>query len=262
MPMNESSAHIQRRISVVVPALNEERVIDSVVRDIHARLTESGFADFELILIDDGSADRTGDIMESIARAMDRVRVLHNRSNIGLGASYWRGVREARFEYLMMLCGDGGLPAASLPPILAKVGEADIVVPYMRNMKDVRTGGRLVVSGAYTRLLNALFSLRLRYYNGLPVHRRDLLLRIEPLSAGFAFQAEVLVKLLTAGRTYVEVPVEAAANAQRSTALRWRNIKDVAATLVHLLWYCRFRPQQRHAALRSEQPVDGPRNQG
>ena len=183
--MSITTPSTQHRISIVIPALNEERVVDQVVRDIHACVLGAGFAEFEIILIDDGSTDRTGEIMESLSRDLDRIRVLHNRPNIGLGASYWRGVRAARYEYLMMLCGDGGLPAASLPPILAKVGHADIVVPYMRNMKDVRTGGRLAVSGAYTALLNLLFSLNLKYYNGLPVHRRELLLQMEAAQHGF-----------------------------------------------------------------------------
>jgi glycosyltransferase involved in cell wall biosynthesis len=260
--MSIATPSVPRRISIVIPALNEEKVVDRVVRDIHARMQASGFADFELILIDDGSTDRTGEIMEALAHDLDRVHVLHNRPNIGLGASYWLGVRAARFEYLMMLCGDGGLPAASLPPILAKVGQADIVIPFMRNMRDVRTGGRLAVSGAYTALLNALFSLRLRYYNGLPVHRREFLLHVDPLSTGFAFQAEVLVKLLTAGCSYVEVPVEAAANAQRSTALRWRNIKDVTLTLAHLLWQCRLRPKPGDIFASIKRPVDDSSSQG
>jgi glycosyltransferase involved in cell wall biosynthesis len=62
---------------------------------------------------------------------MPNMRVLHNRPNIGLGASYQRGVAEARHDYVMMLCGDGGLPASSLPPIIEKIGRR-----YCRSLYD------------------------------------------------------------------------------------------------------------------------------
>src|SRR6516164_6071404 len=93
-------------VSFVVPALNEEKVVEQTIRDIHShvnRLVQTN----EIILIDDGSTDRTGQIMDALARELTNIRVLHNRPNIGLGASYQRGVSEARYDYVMMLCGDG-----------------------------------------------------------------------------------------------------------------------------------------------------------
>ena len=78
-------------VSFVVPALNEEKVVEHVVREIHSHVNNL-IQTNEIILIDDGSTDRTGEIMEALARELPNVRVLHNRPNIGLGASYQRGV--------------------------------------------------------------------------------------------------------------------------------------------------------------------------
>ena len=97
-------------ISFIVPALNEEKVVEHVVREIRSsvdRLVQT----YEIILIDDGSTDRTGQIMDSLAGELANTRAIHNDPNIGLGASYRRGVSEAKHDYIMMLCGDGGLPA-------------------------------------------------------------------------------------------------------------------------------------------------------
>lgn len=100
-----------------------------------------------------------------------------------------------------------------------------------------------MLSRLYTGFLNILFGFGLRYYNGLPVHRTELLKHIEITSSGFGFQGEILVKLLKSGCSYVEVPVEGAEETRRSFALRPRNLISVAKTFLHLIWEIfRFRP--------------------
>ena len=237
--MTETTAGAEGRksscgVSFIVPALNEEKIIERTVRDIW-KTADTALEGFEIILVDDGSTDRTGQIMDRLAQDLAHVRVLHNVPNAGLGASYQRGLAHAKCDYVMMLCGDGGLPASSLPPIIAKIGTADIVVPYMRNLRQLKTPLRYAVSRIYTGLLNSLFGYRLRYYNGLPVHRRALLNAITITSSGFGFQAEILIKLLKSGHSFVEVGVLGAEATNKSSIFRFRNVVSVAFTLVKLL---------------------------
>lgn len=221
-------------VSFIVPALNEEKVLETTARDIWAT-ADALIADYEIILIDDGSCDQTGAIMDRLAQELPRVRVIHHASNVGLGASYQSGLSQAQCSYVMMLCGDGGLPASSLPPIIAKIGTADIVVPYMLNLRQIKTPLRYAVSQAYTGLLNLLFGFRLRYYNGLPVHRRVLLERIAITSSGFGFQAEILIKLLKSGCSFVQVGVMGAEATNKSSIFHFRNVISVGFTLFKLL---------------------------
>lgn len=221
-------------ITLIVPALNEERLITETVEQI-IDVVEGRFADYEVLLINDGSTDSTGELMEDLARRHSNVRVFHNTKNIGLGASYRLGWSHARCEYVMLLCGDGGMPASSLPRIFDKIGSADIVVPYCENLKQIKTPARYRLSRTYTILLNTLFGLRLRYYNGLAVHRVDLVRNVDNKSDGFGFQGEILVKLLKAGRSYIEVGVKGAEKTNRSSALRFRNVVSVSRTLGSLL---------------------------
>jgi dolichol-phosphate mannosyltransferase len=232
----------QKTISLIVPALNEEQVVGRVIDEI-VEQASNRLDDYELILVDDGSSDRTGHIMDEFAARNIKVRVLHNERNIGLGASFQRGLREARLQYVMLLCGDGGLPASSLPAIFDLVGTADLVIPYMTNLKNIKTSTRYLISRTYQKLLNALFGFRLHYYNGLPVYRRSLVNAIDITSNGFGFQGEILVKLLKSGCTYVEIGVPGAEETRRSFALRPRNIISVARTLIYLiLEIMRFKP--------------------
>lgn len=232
-------------VTFIVPALNEGKVVQSVVTDIVSAVSKT-FAAYEVLLVDDGSTDDTGAIMDQFAALHERVRVIHNERNIGLGACYQRGLQEARCNYVMLLCGDGGLPAASLPAIFEKIGSADIVIPYMTNLRKIKSPMRYVLSRTYSNLLNLLFGFRLQYYNGLPVHRTDLLRSIRITSAGFGFQGEILVKLLKSGCSYVEVGVLGAEETRKSFALRPSNIVSVARTLLHLIReIVRFRPVPR-----------------
>jgi len=220
-------------MTFVVPALNEEEIIEETVKEI-LEISRPLLQRLEVILVDDGSTDKTGEVMDRIAVENDEVRVLHNDGNIGLGASYQRGLQDSRGDYFMLLCGDGGMPASSLPPILEQVGKADIVIPYMTNLKTIKSPFRYLLSRTYSTLLNVIFGQNLHYFNGLPVHRVDLLNTISITSRGFGFQGEILIKLLKSGCSYVEVPVLGAENSNKSSALRIPNIFSVAKTFLSL----------------------------
>jgi dolichol-phosphate mannosyltransferase len=225
---------IRYSTSFVIPALNEEKVVEDVVRAVWG-VVSLHLETFEIILIDDGSTDQTGQIMDRLASQLPRVRVIHNATNLGLGAAYQRGVREAKLDHVMMLCGDGGLPAASLPAIIEKIGTADIVVPYMTNLAEIKTPMRYAISRTYTNLLNLFSGHRLHYYNGLPVHRRALLDQITITSSGFGFQGEILVKLLKSGCSYTQVGVLGAETTNKTSIFRVSNVFSVTATLLKLV---------------------------
>lgn len=224
---------LPHRVSFVVPALNEEAVIEQVVRQEIIATVGEILETYEIILVDDGSTDRTGAIMDALAREFPNTRVIHNNPNLGLGAAYWRGVSEAKLDYVMMLNGDGGL--LSLPPILQAIGTADIVIPYVSNLWEIKTPFRYFVSRAYTTIMNILSGRRLNYYNGLPVHRRYLLDQVALGSSGFGYSAEILIKLLKAGCTFVEVGVPGIEMKHKSFAFRFKNIVSVAETIVKLV---------------------------
>ena len=193
--------------------------------------------------------------MDQLAKENSEVRVIHNPKNLGFGNSYQRGLQEARFDYVMLLCGDGGLPAASLPAIFEKIGTADIVVPWMVNLSEIKSAGRYLLSRSYTTLVNLCFGLRLNYYNGLPVYRRELLQKIAVTSGGFGFQAEILVKLIRSGASYVEVGVNGAEETRQSDALRIRNWLSVGRTVYHLFReVSRFNRLRRIFGLRGDRP--------
>jgi dolichol-phosphate mannosyltransferase len=201
------------------------------------------FGDWELLLFDDGSTDRTGAIMEEVAAADPRhVRVTHNPTSRNLGGVYKQGIALARMEYVLMVPGDNENPGHALQAPFDAIGRADIVLPYPVN-SDVRGFARHAVSRIYVGLLNRLFGLRVRYYNGTVIHRTANLKALSIKTSSFAYQAEILIKLLCAGKTFVEVPIriEPPREGRRSRAFRWKNMVQVGRTLGDLFLDLRVR---------------------
>lgn len=238
--MTSSSPEPMKGISLVVPALNEEQGVRAAVSEA-VRAVERFFPQYEVILVNDGSTDGTLSVMEDLARANPRMRIIDHRRNLGLGTAVRDGFAAARFEYAMWSSGDV-CSTAILERIFARAGEAEIVIPYPAS-KAERQPVRRFVSVGFTAVLNALFGLRVRYYNGGCLFPVRLLRQFEINTSSFAFQAEILVKLLTAGHSYVEVCIDnEERKGGRSKAVTVRNAAGVLWTVIRLFWTVRIRP--------------------
>ncbi len=233
-------------LSVIIPALNEEGNL-AVAAATVLEAIGNRFADYELLLFDDGSTDRTGAIADELAAGNPHIRVTHNPRNMGFGYNYNRGVELARMDYVTMFPGDNEIPAEAMRTILDAVGSADIVVPYI-STPAVRSGSRRFVSACFVALVNFLFGLKLRYFNGPCVHRRALLQSVPMRTHGFAYMAAILVRLIRSGYSYVEVPMPLQARQHgRSKAFKPKNIVSVVSTLGELFWEVRVAERHKYA---------------
>src|SRR5581483_1042082 len=163
------------------------------------------------------------------------VTLLVNAKNLGFGATYRRGVEAAARDHIVMVHGDNAWGAETLRAFFDRTGEADVVIGFTRNMWRSRSIGRTVLSKAFTALVNAMTGRRLRYYNGLQIHRADVLKRLVIQSTGYGFQAEVLVKALRQTQSFVQVPMDLIEREHgESKAFRLKNAIDVVRTLRRL----------------------------
>ena len=221
-------------MSIIVPAYNEAASILGTLDNVSAAVDATGL-EAEVLVIDDGSDDDTAALVTANAARFPGMRLIENGRNLGFGATYRNGVAAAAGEYIVMVHGDNAWGAATLSDLFSRVGQADIVVGYTRDMWRSRTFTRTVVSKTFTMLVNAITGRRLQYYNGLQIHRADVLKRMTIQSSGFGFQPEVLVKALGQTTTLVEVPMDLREREHGdSTAFRWKNAVDVYHTLRRL----------------------------
>jgi len=217
----------------VVPCFNEEGNVKPTVDSIRAAM--GGRSDYEIILVNDASTDRTLEEMRALAAEDPRIRVLDNPTNLGFGGSYKRGAGVATATYVMMLPGDDGFPGQSIAEILGHAGEADIIIPIVTN-RGARHWLRAFASEGFTTLLNWTFWLNVGYYNGAVLQRNELLRTVEITTNSFAYQAEALVKLIARGATYKHCYVSIQERAAgRSSALSLKNQIAVWRTILHLL---------------------------
>jgi len=240
-----SAVPLTRTLSVIIPALNEEANLAGAVGTVLDAIGDR-FTDYELLIFDDGSTDRTGQIADKLAAGNPHIRVIHNPGNKGFGYNYSRGVELARMDYVTWFPGDNEAPGEGLRAILEAVGSADIVVGYLSN-PHVRTLARRFISATYVGLLNLLFGLRLRYYNGPSVHPRRFLLTVPMHTHGFGCLAATLVRLLRSGHGFVEIPYPTGVRQHgRSKAFMLKNIVSVLGTITSLFWEVRIRDRRKY----------------
>ena len=239
-----SQGQVRRTISVIIPALNEEANVVATVNEVLTALGDR-FEDYELLIFDDGSHDRTGELMDDLAKTNPRIRVTHNDRSRNLGGVYKQGIALACFDYLFLVPGDNEITGSALIRTLDAVGKADIVIPYPTNM-EVRPLARRIASRGYTLLINLLFGRRLKYYNGTVISRLADVRNITIRTDSFAYQSEALLKLLRAGKTYVEVGVEIRQwPGRRSNALRLANLVAVLKAVGRLVLEMHGRSKDR-----------------
>jgi len=226
-----SSLASQRSLSIVIPAYCERENILQTLENVTRALEPLGLA-HEILVVDDGSTDGTGELITSNLGRFPQVRLLVNERNMGFGWSYRRGVEAAALEHIVMVHGDNAWGWETLREFFSRVGDADVIIGYTRRMARSRTWRRTIVSKAFTLLLNLITGRRLHYYNGLQIHPARVLKSLRIESSGYGFQAEVLVKSLRLTSTYLEVPMDLIERKHgESKAFRVKNFVDVARTL-------------------------------
>ena len=222
---------MDRSLSVIIPAYNEGDNILATLENITMALEPLSIP-HEILVIDDGSRDDTAAIVDASTKRFPAVRLLKNGRNRGFGWSYRRGVEEAALANIVMVHGDNAWGWSTLREFFSRTGEADAIIGYTRGMLQSRPLVRTLVSKAFTFLVNLITRRGLRYYNGLQIHRAPILKSLRIESQGYGFQAEVLVKALRLGNSYIEVPMDLIERVKgESKAFRVRNFVDVWRTL-------------------------------
>jgi glycosyltransferase involved in cell wall biosynthesis len=220
-----------RTLSVIIPAYNECENILATLENVTTALAPLSLP-YEVLVIDDGSRDNTADLVTSSLPRFSNVRLLKNERNMGFGWSYRRGVEAASLAHVVMVHGDNAWGAATLGDLFVRVGDADIIIGYTRDMWHSRPLVRTLISKTFTFMVNVITGRRLKYYNGLQIHRAGVLKSLTIQSTGYGFQAEVLVRALGLTKTFVEVPMNLTERERgESKAFRMKNAIDVIRTL-------------------------------
>jgi glycosyltransferase involved in cell wall biosynthesis len=195
---------IPRAVTVVIPAYDEGEHVAAQVVAVREVLERSGWP-FEIIVVDDGSTDRTAEEADSTG-----ARVLRRPVNRGYGAALKLGIHQARYGWILITDADGTYPVESIPALLAEA-ERNAMVVGARVGKTVRVPLiRRPAKWFLTRLASYLAGQRLPDINsGLRLMRRSLVERYEALLPdGFSFTTTITLAAACNGHPVHYVPVD------------------------------------------------------
>jgi glycosyltransferase involved in cell wall biosynthesis len=202
-----TSVMCAKSITVIFPAYNEEQNIRSAI----ARALEAmrpRFHDFELLIIDDGSTDRTGEIAEDLAKTFPEITVLHNRQNMGLGETLYRGFQCARGELVIQNAMDYPLDLCDLDKMIPLLEEADVIVATRKAYAGY-SPYRKLTSRVNRLILRRLFDPKLHDYNYTQLFKRDVLSAARPNSRSTVFIVpEIIIRAHELGFRIIELDID------------------------------------------------------
>ncbi|MDP9364933.1 MAG: glycosyltransferase family 2 protein [Chloroflexota bacterium] len=192
-------------LSLVLPAHNEEANLAVVVGRALEQLPRFA-ADFEVIVVDDGSRDGTGGIADRLATEDRRVRVVHHPRNRGYGAALISGFDATRGDYVMFMDADRQFDVADLALLAPLVGRFDIVAGFRMERNDPLH--RRVFAEIFNVVVRILFGVHLRDIDcAFKVFRGDLLRSLELSAPGALINTEIQAKARRRGATLTQVGV-------------------------------------------------------
>ncbi len=219
-------------LSLTLPFYNEEKNVRKVVQDLVAELEKVGI-DYELVLVNNGSTDRTGEIISLLAQDNPRLRTVTIEVNEGYGWGIINGLRENQGEYVGFSDGDGQIPPESIVQIFDKirVDSLDICKAY-RVVRDT-SPIRKLVSKIFNFLFPIFFHTPIGDINGKPkIMRRNVYELLDLNSKDWFIDAEIILKAQALGYKMGEVPVKFKKRQEGASSVRFRTILEFLSNMM------------------------------
>ena len=222
-------------VSVLIPAFDEEGAIAETVAKIAEQ--RAFFHDLEIVVINDGSRDRTGEI----ARTLD-VTLLEHEVNRGYGAALKTGLTRAKHDYILIADADGTYPLEDIPRLMGDAPDYDMVVGARTGavvqVPLLRKPGKWII----TRLAEYLSGQKIPDLNsGLRVFRRDVAMRFLSLYPdGFSFTTTITLAMLTNHYRVKFVPINYLRRIGKSSIKPIRDFTNFTILIIRICAY--FKP--------------------
>jgi glycosyltransferase involved in cell wall biosynthesis len=192
-------------LSIVIPAYNEEENVANTVEEVSAKAQQLRM-DYEIILVNDGSTDRTGEIGRELEQRIPHYRLVEHHPNRGYGGALKAGYAAATQELIAYVPSDNQFDFGEIDRFLAKIDAADIVCGYRANRQDNLI--RKFNAFGWNTLVRLLFGYLCRDIDcGFKLFHRQVLERVNLVSSGAMIDTEFLAGARARGMRIAEVPV-------------------------------------------------------
>lgn len=192
-------------LSVFLPCHNEEDNLVRVVDNFRGQLDRFALA-YEIIIVDDGSRDRTGEIADRLAAVDPHVKVVHHPVNRGYGGAVISGLQAATLPYVLLCDGDGQFDAGEIARLVPMVPKFDVVAG--RRVKRADRLVRRINGQAWTTLVRLLFGIKITDVDcGFKLFKREFTRDLQLQARGAMISTELMVKVARRGAQICEVDV-------------------------------------------------------
>lgn len=232
-------------ISIAIPALNEEERIRATVDAILSVTKEMGGIPVEIIIVNDGSTDGTAAEIGRLEREFPFIRSIHHRKNMGFGVSFMDAVRIAKYEKISLFAGDNVTSPYTIKNILKNRNAADVIVAYPLNT-EVRSPFRRIVSTLFNLLYCATFEVHMKYLQGAPCFPVARVKELDIRASGYSVLAEINVKLLRSGATFMEVDGYFNPQPQMNSSIKLRSLVKALSSFLGLVYEVKVRDRSRY----------------
>ena len=232
--MNAPLPATDRDITLFVPALNEARRIEATVRGLITLIAGLNGPTAQILVVDDGSTDATAEIVRRLSGEHRSVELVQHPVNRGLGSGLKTALSHARGRKFLIVPGDNDMPASALRTLIANAGAADMVMCYFHN-REQRGRTRNALSTIFGLVYASCFDVYVQYINGPCVYTVHQLRALTLNSTRFSIVAEINIKLLRQGVSYIEIPTHRQVGLDGSRSFSFRNLRETIRVFMHLL---------------------------
>src|SRR3972149_1273264 len=192
-------------ISVFFPCYNEEKNLEALTNSA-TNFLQTISDQYEIIIVNDGSKDRTRESAETIANKDPHVKVYNHETNYGYGAALKTGFKNSIYDYIFFTDGDNQFDIKEIGGLLPYAEEFDIVAGYRINRRD--NFMRRLNAWSFNLFVRILFGLKIRDLNcAFKLFKKKVIDSIEIESTGAFINAEILIKAKKKGFRIKEVGV-------------------------------------------------------
>jgi glycosyltransferase involved in cell wall biosynthesis len=232
-------------ISGVLPAFNEEENIETAARRLAETLASMGLGEWEVIIVDDGSTDRTGEIADRLASEdPSHIRVFHHNPNLGYAEALKTGFTNARHKLIFYTDSDNQFDVREICNLLPLIEDADIVCGFRIYRFDPLS--RLVLSWGFNLLVRVIFRIKVRDIDcAFKLFRREVFDWVDIQSKKFFVDAEVLAKAKYHRFRMVEMGVRHYPRTAGHSTIRPSHILSTLAELGRIWRNIHSKPRRR-----------------
>jgi len=189
----------KKDISVVLPAYNEEENIPLIISKIQPYLKKN-FGKYEIIVVDDGSRDKTGKIVKDLQKTRPWLRLVTHPKNRGYGAALRSGFTSAKMPWVFYTDSDNQFDINDLDKLMPLTEKFDIVAGYREHRQDPYM--RIFIAWVYNQIIWLSLGLKIRDIDcAFKIYKKQVFDKIKMTSETGLIDAEVLVKAKRAGFT-------------------------------------------------------------